>query len=49
MRLKLPHEKNVVCHEINHFGLLLRVDEPFGIKLFSKQKNHFGYGGGFLN
>jgi len=49
MRLKLSHEKNVVCHEINHFGLLLRDDEPFGLKLLSKQKNHFGYGEGFLN
>ena len=49
MRLKLSHEKNVVCHEINHFGLLLRDDEPFGFKLLSKQKNHFEYGGCYLN
>jgi len=49
MRLKLSHEKNVVCYEINHFGRLLRDDEPFGHNLLSKQKNHFGYGEGYLN
>jgi len=49
MRLRLSYKKNVVCHEINLYGLLFRVDESFSFNLLPNQKNHFEYGGGFHN
>jgi len=45
MRLQLSREKNVVCHEINHLSILLRVNESFScLNLLTKHQDYTGFG-----